>query len=719
MKQLFQDPKAGTIQVVDVPEPAASRGMVVVRNRCSVISPGTERNAVAAARNSYLKTARARPDLVRRVLDSVKREGLLATYRKVQSKLGEPQALGYSSAGVVQAVGAEADDLFRVGDRVACAGAGYASHAEVIAVPSNLVAKIPEGVPFESAAFATMGAIAMHGVRQAEPRLGERIAVIGCGILGLITVQILRAAGARVAAFDLSPELVALAREHGAHAGIAGDTDDQVQTALAWTGGVGVDAAVVTAASSSDAPMVAAAGMCRDRGRVVAVGLVPYGIPREIAFTKEIELRIARSYGPGRYDPRFEEQGVDYPIGYVRWTETRNLESFLELLGDGSVRMEPLITHRYDLDDAIGGYDALMESTGRRPLGMVLSYPERPAESEGAIEAPTPKRGTDDRVGTAFIGAGAFAKSVLLPRFRAESDARLVRVATARGLSAHDAQRKFGFEAIGTDAEAVFADPAVDLVCIATRHDLHGELVVRALDAGKHVFVEKPLALTDDELEAIERAERNSPGLVLVGFNRRFAPMAVAVREALASRGPKLMTCRVNAGPLPTSHWLNDPRVGGGRMIGEGCHFVDLLSALAGDPELVDVHTMPSPVGRGTTQDFGVQLRFADGSVGQLLYAACGDPSLGKERIEVHAGGASAVIEDWQACTIRRGGRVTKVRGSGKGHAEEVRALLDAVRSGGPSPIPIEVAARVTRATFAAHAVLRGSETPPEAGAGT
>ena len=708
MRQLFQDPKAGTIEVVELPEPAVQPGLLVVRTAFSVISPGTERSAVSAARDSYLKTARNRPDLVRRVVDGVRREGVLATYRKVQAKLGQPQALGYSSAGTVIAVGPGAGDVFRVGDRVACAGVGYASHAEVVAVPVQLAARVPDGVALDSAAFATMGAIALHGVRQAELNLGERAAVIGCGILGLLSVQLLRAGGVRVAAFDLDPALVEHARRLGAECGATGASEDQVAAALAWTAGVGVDAAIVTAASTSDAPMVAAAGMCRDRGRVVAVGLVPFGIPREIAFAKELELRVSRSYGPGRYDPRFEEHGIDYPIGYVRWTETRNLEAFLALVADGAVQVGDLITHRTSLGAAPAAYDALVAGTGPRPLGMVIEYEPPPARRP---PSPPPKPAAKPKgsgIGVGFIGAGAFARSTLLPLLAKRAGVDLRRVATARGLTAFDAQRKFGFAEIGTSAEEVLSDPAVDLVFIATRHDLHAALVARALAAGKHVFVEKPLALTEAQLADAERAQAGSPGVLLVGFNRRFAPASRAVREVFASRGPLAMTVRVNAGALPAGHWLNDPEHGGGRMIGEGCHFVDLLSYLAGDPPITAVRGAVVGARREVAEDFAVTVEFADGSAGQLLYTSQGDPALGKERVEVHGGGASAWIDDWTTGKILRGGRKSAVPGSGKGHAEEIEALLDAVRAGGSSPVPFDVHARVTRATFEAHRLIAG-----------
>lgn len=711
MRQLFQDPKAGTIEVVELPEPALRPGTILVRNGYSVISPGTERNVVSAARDSYLKTARARPDLVRRVLDTVKREGVLAAYRKVQAKLSEPQALGYSSSGTVVAVAGDAGDHFRAGDRVACCGAGVASHAEVICVPVNLAARVPDAVPLEDAAFATLGAIALHGLRQAEPSLGDRVAVIGCGLLGLFAVQLLRAAGARVAAFDLDASLVARAKALGADVGLAGGTDDQVQAAMAWTNGAGADAVLVTAASTSDAPMVAAGGMCRERGRVVAVGFVPFGLPREIAYAKELELRISRSYGPGRYDAAFEEKGLDYPIGYVRWTETRNLEAFLELLADRKVSVDALVTHRFELDTAPRGYDALVAAEGPRPLGMLIRYPDAPppGRRDVAAEAPALRAPVAGTVGVGFVGAGAFARAVLLPAMAKREGVTLERVATAHGLTAFDAQRKFGFAAIGTDSGEVLADPRVQLVCIATRHDTHAELVRRGLEAGKHVFVEKPLAIDEAGLAQVEQAAASAPGLLFVGFNRRFAPMARGVREAVAGRGPLAMHYRVNAGALPPGHWLSDAQVGGGRFVGEGCHFVDFLSFMTGDVGIVGVRARAVGRPRGTAEDLAVELEFADGSVGQILYTARGGSGLGKERFEAHAGGVSAVIDDFRTGTIWSGPKRRSAGAAGKGHSEEIGAILESVRTGGSPPIARATLVAVTRATFAVHRDLAGA----------
>jgi len=715
MKQLFQNAKEKTIEIREVPRPAVRAGCLLVQNSVSVISPGTERSTVSAAKDSYLKTARNRPDLVERVVDLVKKEGVLAAYEKVQNKLSEPKALGYSSAGEVIAVGEGCGDWFRVGDRVACAGQGVASHAEVVCVPVNLAARVPEGVSLEDAAFTTIGAIALQGIRQGEPRFGERWAVIGLGLLGQITTQLLVANGVRVAAFDLEAPLAERARGAGAELALAGGRATQVARALAWSEGLGVDGVIITAASSSDAPMNAAGGMARDRARIVAVGAVPFGLNRAVAFSKELELRISRSYGPGRYDRGYEEKGFDYPAGYVRWTEARNLEAVLHAMKASQLSMGPLITHRVPLAEAVSAYDSLLDPEGERPLGMVLQYGEgheapapAPAAASGADHRRGERRGPiSGKVGVAFIGAGSFSRGTLLPKFSKHADVRMRRVVTARGLSAFDAQRRFGFEEAGGDTQAIFDDPAVDLVCVTTRHDAHAELVIRALGAGKHVFVEKPLALNEVQLQAVERAAAAAPGLLLTGFNRRFSPMAVALRRAVAGRGPVMATYRVNAGKL-SNHWLQDPDFGGGRIVGEGCHFVDTLSYLAGDAEVVDVRAHCAGRARGLAEDVAVQIAFKDGSVGQMVYTAMGNTGMGKERVEVFSGGASGWIDNYNEATIYAGAKPQKVKATGKGHGEEIDALVAACKAGGMSPIPLEVMARVTRITFRIHRLLAG-----------
>jgi predicted dehydrogenase/threonine dehydrogenase-like Zn-dependent dehydrogenase len=696
VKQLFQDPKAGAVEVAEVPEPALKRGCILVRNAFSVVSPGTERSTVKASQGNYLQMARNRPDLVRRVLDMAKRDGVLETWSKVQRKLSELKALGYASAGEVVAVGEGAKGLFEIGDRVACAGQDIASHAELVCVPTNLAVKVPEGVKLDEAAFATIGAIALHGVRQLEPRLGDRVAVIGLGLVGLLTAQLLRASGARVIAFDLDERLVALAGELGAEEAHCGGTDDQVRLALQWTEGVGVDGVIVAASASSDAPMVAAAGMARDRARVVATGLVPYGLPREVAYPKELELRISRSYGPGRYDGAYEQGGIGYPIGYVPWTETRNLEAFLYAVASGGVQITPLLTGRYAIEDGPAAYASLLEE-GALNVGVVLEYPRASASAGRATLGKSSPR-IQGRVGVSFVGAGAFARGTLLPAFQKHAHADLRCVVTTRGLTALDAHRNFGFDRYGTELDEAFGED-VDLVCIATRHDLHARMVVRALEAGKHVFVEKPLALTTEELDEVEAALSRSEGQLLVGFNRRFAPMATAAREVLKGRGPVHTVLRVNAGPLH-GHWLTDPKVGGGRLVGEGCHFVDLASFLAGDAAIVSAHG--AHANGEAPQDSSVLLGFEDGSTAVILYTAGGAEGVGKEWIEAHAGGATVCIDNWVSGTATVGTRSRKLKGRGKGHAEEIDALVTALRGGAPSPIAPQTLLGVSRATLQA-----------------
>lgn len=717
MKQLFQNRETGNIEVAEVAEPVLEPGRILVRNVCSAVSPGTERGTVSAARQSYLSTARARPDLVKRVVDMAQREGVVSTYQKVQRKLSEPAVLGYSSAGVVEAVGEGAGDHFRVGDRVACAGQNVASHAGVVCVPVNLAARIPDGVSFEDACFSTLGAIALHGVRQAAPTLGERFAVIGLGIIGQLTVQILRANGVRVVAFDLDERLVERARAMGAEAGGTGKTEQQVSAALGWTDGFGVDGVIVTAATQDEGPMVAAADMCRDRARVVVVGFVPFSMPRETVYSKELELKIARSYGPGRYDMDFEEKGFAYPAGYVRWTETRNLECVLQLMREGRLRMGPLVSHHLPVEEAPSVYDDLVTGEGERPMGVVLRYRPDPEDAPapapqvrplpepepGGKPAAEPVRGD---LGVAFLGAGSFARSMLLPAFRKQERVALRHVITAHGLSAFDVRLKYGFEHAGTDMNTALDDPAVHLVCVATRHDLHADLVVRALEAGKHVFVEKPLVIRREDLPRVEKAARAHPGLLLVGFNRRFSPMAVAIREMVANRGPLFVNCRVNAGSLGPGHWMTDPDIGGGRMLGEGCHFIDLFSYLTGDVPLESVHAEVPGRPEGLSEDFAVTLKAADGSVCQIQYTARGNVSMGKERVEVFVGGVSAVIDDYRQATLYDGVLPRKVRKGAKGHAHEVQALVEAARAGGPSPISLDTLLGVMRATFGVHDAL-------------
>ncbi|HEX7050686.1 MAG TPA: bi-domain-containing oxidoreductase [Longimicrobiales bacterium] len=713
MKQLVQEPDSGVLRLVDVPAPVVRPGGVRVRTRFSVISIGTERTKLEFGRKSLLGKARERPDQVRKVLETAAREGLASAYRKARSRLSALTPLGYSCAGVVEAVGAGVDDL-EVGQLVACAGAGYANHAEQVWVPKHLVVPVPDGVAAESAAFATVGAIALQGVRQADVRLGESVAVIGLGLLGQLTVQLVKAAGARPIGIDVDAERVALAARHGAlavarHDDVAG----HVHTA---TGGLGADAVIITAATSSEDPIRLAGALARDRARVVVVGAVPIHVPRSPYYEKELEVRLSRSYGPGRYDAAYEEGGHDYPVGYVRWTERRNLAEFLRLVGCGALSLDAVITHRFAFADAEQAYATLTGPDAKRALGVVLAYPEAPAPERARIDV-GPARSAAPRgarLGVGLIGAGNFATGVLVPILkRLEVDLR--GVATASGITARNAAEKHGFEYVAGSADELLADPEIHAVVIATRHGSHARLAAEALRAGKAVFVEKPLALDEASLDEVLRAAA-AGGPLVVGFNRRFAPATVFLRERLArAPGARVVHVRVNAGWIPPDAWVHDAESGGGRLIGEGCHFIDLALFLAGSPA-VEVTAMglggadPAAVLRDNVQ---VTLRCADGSLASVLYTAKGNVRAGKERVEVFAGGATGVIDDFRAAEFRAHRRERWKGRQDKGHEAELRAFIRAVRQGGPAPIPLAELANASRATLRAARSLETGRPEP------
>ncbi|HTS18625.1 MAG TPA: bi-domain-containing oxidoreductase [Verrucomicrobiae bacterium] len=684
MKQLVQDFKTGDIKLVDVPSPALAPGSVRVRNAFSLVSAGTERATVSLAQQSLVGKARSRPDLVRRVLDTVKREGISAAVRKVQSRLDQWKALGYSCAGTIVEVGEGVTGL-SVGDRVACGGQDYASHAEEVVVPQNLCARVPDGVPLEHAAFTTLGAIAMQGVRQADVRLGESVAVIGLGLVGQLTVQIAKAAGCVVLGVDVSAEACELAKRCGCDAVATRTSGDVERLAARLTNEFGVDAAIITAAAPTNDPIELAAKICRERGRVVMVGVTGMELPRDMFYEKELEFRLSRSYGPGRYDPLYEEKGVDYPIGYVRWTEQRNMEAFVQLLAGRRVDVAPLMTHTFPIQDAAKAYELITGKTEQRFVGVLLQYPESKGgatQSVATLQRSSVGRASSP-VSVGVIGAGHYAQGVLLPQFRTNGDVTLRTVCTATGVKAEKAKDKFGFETSTTNWRDVLADKTINTVVIATRHDLHARIVVEALRAGKAVFCEKPLCLRREELDGIAEAiQKSGNWRLMVGFNRRFAPFAAKARELA---GPLVMRYRVSVQPLPADHWINDPEAGGGRILAEACHFIDFLR-FAARSRIVSVFA----------QGFGgenvqVAIRFADGSVGSIDYFDVADASLGKEHFEAFGGGRHVVVDDFRD----------------KGQAEEVRQFVHAVKTGGPMPIPLEEIVDSTRATLAVVESIR------------
>ena len=707
MKQVIQDMRSGETRVLEVPPPEPAPGMALVRTAASVVSAGTERMLVEFAAKSPIGKARSRPDLVRQILDKVRREGLLTTLQAVENRLDQPVALGYSSAGVIVAVG---DGLqgFKVGDRVACAGGGHAVHAEFVSVPQNLLARLPQGVEFEQAAFATLGAIALHGLRLAEPQVGERVAVIGLGLLGLLAAALGRASGCTVFGVDLDEARVARARQLGF---VAGPRPAAVEQGASITGGGGFDIVLICADTPSSDPVELAGMLARDRGRVIAIGNVGLDVPRRAYYDKELSLRVSRSYGPGRYDPLYEQAGIDYPMGYVRWTEGRNLQAFVDLLAGGLVDVRPLITHRFPIDRAVEAYDLIAGRRGEPFLGVVLTYPQATEPSAPRVEFRAAGAGAEAAVRLGVLGAGAFATGVMLPALQGLGGVERVGIASRAGLNAGRAGRRFGFQYATGSEQQVLEDPRINTVAIVTRHGEHARQVLAGLRAGKHVWCEKPLALRGEDVDAVEAALAGSDRLLTVGYNRRFAPLALALREFVrAAQAPLAMHYRVNAGALPATHWLNDPEQGGGRILGEACHFIDFLIHLVGAPPVrVSAAALPD-AGAAHEENAVITLEFPDGSLGTVAYLANGDRALPKERLEVSSGGRAAVLDDFRRLETYAAGARRVQRSwlrQDKGHAAMWRTFAAAIRDGGPPPIPYDQLLASSRAALGAVESLR------------
>ncbi|MBS1850845.1 MAG: Gfo/Idh/MocA family oxidoreductase [Acidobacteria bacterium] len=719
MKQVLQYARTGEIAVLDVPAPKAAPGGVVVRIAASLVSAGTERASSEFARKGLLQKAKARPDLVREVLNKVRRDGILSAASAVQSRLDQPSALGYSSAGTVVEVGEGISDI-HVGDRVACAGAGHAVHAEFAYVPRLLVAKFLEGrdISFEEAAFTTVGAVALHGIRTAGVNLGDTVAVLGLGLLGQLTVQALKAAGCRVLGMDISSARAALAAQMGADA-VASSEAEFRDLGLRHTQGYGVDSVLITAETPSSGPVNLAAEVARDRAVITAVGTVGMELERKLYYGKELDFRISRSYGPGRYDEAYEQKGRDYPIGYVRWTETRNMEAFLALLGERKLDLRPLITHRFAVQEAARAYDVITGKTPGPSLGVLITYPGLTEVSRRLMLEPklAANSRADNLVSVGVLGAGSFAVSTLLPAMRRTAGVQFAGICANQGSHAHHAARKFGFQYCATEETQVLADSGVNTVVIATRHHLHARQVIAALQAGKHVFCEKPLCLGEEELAAIVRAHQSADSSLklMVGFNRRFAPMVVRMKSFLRElQGPVVLHYRINAGPLPPGHWTLDAEQGGGRILGEVCHFIDLLSFLCGAAP-VEVETRPLSSGQ-EDESVAIALRFKDGSQGTVSYLVNGDRAFSKERIEAIGSGAAAVLEDFRRLELVRHGRKQTVRSylrQDKGHRAEWAEFARSIQSGGAAPIPFPEIVTSTLATLRAMDSRRsGTPTP-------
>lgn len=712
MKQIIHSVKGGQASVVDVPALAPVSGTVLVKTAVSLVSAGTERIAVEFAEKNLLQKARARPDLVRQVLDKAQREGILTTLETVRNRLDQPLALGYSSAGTVIAVGAGVTDI-QAGDQLACAGGGYAVHAEVVSVPRNLVVKLPDNVDFESAAFTTLGAIALHDLRLAGLQLGETVAVIGLGLIGLLTVQLAKAAGCRVLGMDPNLDRCRLAEQLGCDA--TATTAKQMESlVVSHSSSIGADVVIIAAASSSNEPVELAGAIARDRATVVAVGTVGMDIPRRIYYERELTFRVSRSYGPGRYDPEYEEKGHDYPIGYVRWTENRNMQAFLQLLAEGKVNVKPLITHRFPIEEAPKAYDLITGKTGEPFLGAIITYRDQPDLSRRINlrhEFHEKERKTIRENSCQFVarigllGAGNFATTTLLPAMKKVPGIEFVGVCTATGLSARHAGEKFGFDYCTTDENEILNDPAINTVVIATRHHLHARQIVAALNAGKHVFCEKPLAINQDELRSVvETFSGQCSSVLTVGYNRRFAPMAGQLKTFLADvHEPLIMHCRINAGYIAPDHWVQDPKQGGGRIVGEVCHFVDFLTFLADALPMRVYARALSNDGRYCDDNVVITLEFADGSLGTITYVANGDKAYAKERVEVFGGGSVAVLDNFRSLGLVKHGRSSKQRSylrADKGHRAQWVAFVRAMQEGNGPTIPFDSLVATTLATF-------------------
>jgi predicted dehydrogenase/threonine dehydrogenase-like Zn-dependent dehydrogenase len=709
MKQLLQNLRTGEATVAEVPVPVVQPGRLLVRTAASLISAGTERALTELGQKNLLGKARERPELIGKVWEKVKTEGIAQALEGVRDKLDQSHAVGYSAAGIVIECGTDIMD-FRPGDRVACAGTDYASHAEVISVPRNLCARLPDELSFAEAAFGTVGAIALQGVRLAEPTLGEAVVVIGLGLVGQLTVQLLKANGCRVYGVDVDETRIRLALESGAEA--VSTPDEAREKVIAWSRGRGADACIIAAATASNDPVELAGEISRLKGRVIAVGLVGMNVPRNVYYQRELTLKVSLSYGPGRHDPDYEEHGHDYPLAYVRWTEGRNIEAFLDLLAARRIDVQPLITHRFPIADAAQAYQLISGKAQENYLAVVLEY-ETKGEVNRRIEnrAVVKPTAAPGRVGVGLIGAGGYAQKVLLPNFKA-AGAEFCSIASASGVSARDVGTKYGFARFLSDAQSVIEDDEANLIVIATRHGSHAELARLALAAGKHVFVEKPLALNDAELDSVLDAAANSQGQLLVGFNRRFSPLAARAKEFFANRQtPLSLVYRVNAGRIPREHWTQDAAKGGGRIIGEVCHFIDLMQFLTGAaPVSLYAESVAGGQGAIVNEDsVFITLQFGDGSNGMIAYLAEGDKSLPKEHIEIFAEGKTFVIEDFRSAKLYAAGREKKetLRQQDKGQAEETRVACAVVAAGKAVPITLAELEATTRATFRIRDSLR------------
>ncbi len=710
MYQIIQYQKTGELIIEKLPKPILRDGGILVHNVYSLISAGTERTSVETAQASMIGKAKKRPDLVKQVRDSIKKEGLLATYKKVKNRLDNYKELGYSSSGVVIESSVQG---FKSGDRVACAGGGYANHAEIIFVPKNLTVKMPDSISFQEGAFTTVGAIALQGLRQADVKIGESVVVIGLGLIGLITVQLLKASGVSVIGIDITNNNFQLAHKFGCDVCLLSESVSDIKI-KSYTYGIGADAVIITASSKSNEPVETAISVARRKAKVVIVGSVGMDIPRSPFYEKELDVKISCSYGPGRYDIDYEKKGLDYPYDYVRWTENRNMSAIVNLVSQKKLDLNSLITHEFPIKDGLKAYDLVTGKIKEKHLGILLHYPSKGFDVEHLdkkIEVEKPDTKQESKIGIGFIGAGNFAQSYLIPNLLT-NEISLKAVATANPVNAKSAAKKFKFEYCTTDISELLNDNNINTVFIATHHDSHARYVVSALEKGKHVYVEKPLAITEEQLNEIKNVLENTDTKtnLMIGFNRRFSKPFTDIKKFFQDRKePFVINYRVNAGFIPKSNWVQDKEQGG-RIIGEGCHFIDVMSFLIGaNPVSVFAESIESENQQVENFDnVSIIVKYSDGSIGNLLYLANGDRLLSKEYCEIYSGGDTAIMDNFKSVSFFKNGKKNRESYDGsKGHKEEVKYFLERIKGVAPDKINFESIYHTTLATLRIMESLR------------
>lgn len=710
MKQVIQNLRTGKTEVIDVPIPQIREGYALVKTTASLVSAGTERNLVEFAEKSLIGKARSRPDLMKQILEKASREGILTTLDAAFNRLDQPLALGYSSAGKVIEVGKGVVN-FKPGDRVVCAGGGYAVHAEFQLIPRNLISLLPESVDDESGAFTTVGAISLNGIRLAAPQVGESVAIIGLGLLGLITAQIVQASGCEAAGFDINPARVKFARRLGINSTLNKNAVGQYKS---MTRGRGFDHVLICADTPADDTVELAGTITRDRGHVVSIGVVGLDLPRKIYFEKELQFQVSRSSGPGRYDNEYEQKGKDYPVGYVRWTEGRNLEAFVDLLEKSKVNVRKLITHRFPIENAQKAYEIITGKINEEYLGILLTYPDSQKSPLPLIELRSGNHSSigQQKISIGVLGAGNYAGAVFLPAIQKTGDAELRGIASSGGISACNLGKKFGFEFATSSDDEIIHHPRINTLVVLTRHDSHARLTLAGLRNGKNIYCEKPLALEKKELKLIEKEllKQNHPYLT-VGFNRRFAPFTQSLKSFMENRvEPLYCHYRINAGYLPPSHWLNDSQSGGGRLVGECCHFFDAICFLTGE-KLKKINAIGMPdKGKYTSDNLQITLEFQDGSIGSIAYLANGNRNISKEYIEVFCEGKIGILDDFRELTLVEEGKRSTSHSrfrQDKGHTAAWQAFAFAITNGLDEPIPYEDLLQSSYAVLAARYSLQ------------